>query len=251
MERSRYTRGVSPRPVRLALFLALCAAGVIGQAARLDFEAGRLLLGAFRYRTSLGGQAVGESQIQIRKVAGSSNFAFSNLVAGAFSQSWEAITSRAFAPISARLRTGQGSSAHSVFELTYLGNRVTGFAFSGKGQPSPTRRNVDETVAADTVDQRIDWAAVMARKDYDADGRFTFHVYDPSAGNSRVLAEVRGLETTTVPAGSFKTVRVVYRIEKNRGTEIYEVLIQKESPRALVKELFPNGAVTELLEMKP
>jgi hypothetical protein len=146
---------------------------------------------------------------------------------------------------------GKGIAAYTLFQLAYLGTRVTGFASSGSGQTPAARRPVDETVTADTVDQRIDWAAVMALKEYVPGGRFEFHVYDPGTGNSRVIVQTGGLETLTVPAGSFDTVRVTYRIEKNRGTEAYEVFIKKEVPRVLVKEQFPNGAVTELLEVKP
>jgi hypothetical protein len=196
------------------------------------------------------GKEEGRSRIQIRK-AGSGNFVYTNLVEGAFSQFWEAVASRAFGPVSARLTMGQGKDARTAFELAYRGGRVTGFAFSARNAQQPLRRTVDEAVAADTVDQRIDWAAVMALEEYAPDGQFTFHVYDPGTGHSLVTARVLGLETTTVPAGSFETVRVAYRIEKNRGSETYEVLIQKKIPRVLVKEQFPNGAVTELVEAKP
>jgi hypothetical protein len=237
------------RLVRLTLVLALFATQVVARDARLDIDAERLRTGLFRYRTVVDGKEAGQSQIQIRKSA-SGNFVFTNLVEGAFSQSWEAVATRAFGPISARLTMGQGKDARIAFDLAYHGSRVTGFASSVKDQ-QPVRRDVDEAVAADTVDQRIDWAAVMALKEYASGGQFAFHVYDPGTGHSRVTAQVLGLETTTVPAGSFETVRVAYRIEKNRGTETYEVLIKKELPRVLVKEQFPNGAVTELLEAKP
>jgi hypothetical protein len=234
--------------VRLTLVLTLFATQVLGRGARLDLDAERLRTGLFRYRTVVDGKEAGQGRIQIRK-SDSGNFVYTNLVEGAFSQSWEAVASRAFEPISAKLTMGQGKEARTAFELAYHGGRVTGFASSGKGPPE--RRAVDEAVAEDTVDQRIDWAAVMALKEYAPAGQFTFHVYDPGTGHSRVIAQVLGLETTTVPAGSFETARIRYRIEKNRGTETYEVFIKKEIPRLLVKEQFPNGSVTELVEAEP
>ena len=51
-----------------------------------------------------------------------------------------------------------------------------------------------------------------------------------------------------VPAGSFETVRISYQIDKRSGAETYEVFVTKQAPRFLVKEKFPNGSVTELME---
>jgi hypothetical protein len=231
--------------IHSALVFALLAAGLVGQGVRPSLDAERLQTGSFRYKTLVDGKAAGEGEIRIRK-SESGDFVFTTVVEGAFSQSWEAVASRAFEPISAKLTMGQGKDARIVFDLSYHGARVTGFATSGKGQEPRARRTIDEGVTADTVDQRIDWAAVMAAEEYVPDGEFQFHVYDPGTGQSRVTARVLGPETTTVPAGSFETVRVVYRIEKNRGTETYEVLVKRDLPRMLVKEQFPNGAVTEL-----
>jgi hypothetical protein len=235
--------------VRALLGLLLLAAQVAGQAARPDLDAVRLRGGDFHYRTLVDGQEAGRSRIQIRK-SDSGDFVFMNRVEGAFSQSWESVASPTFEPILARLKMGRGRDARTVFELVYRGGRVTGFASSGKG-PSVERRSVDDAVAEDTVDQRIDWAAVMAVKEYAADARFAFHVYDPGTGLSRVTARVVGFERVTVPAGTFSTARVAYTIEKSRGSETYEVFVHRELPRFLVKEIFPNGAVTELVVAEP
>ena len=56
-------------------------------------------------------------------------------------------------------------------------------------------------------------------------------------------------EKTAVPAGSFETVLISYRIDKRSGAEKYEVFVTKQAPRFLVKEKFPNGSVTELVEL--
>jgi hypothetical protein len=172
---------------------------------------------------------------------------FSNFVTGSFSQSWEAVASATFAPVSAKLSFGEGAAARSAFELCYYGNRVTGFLIPRK-EPSK-RREVDETVTEDTVDQRIDWAAVMALKEYVEGQEFLFHVYDPGTGNSRIRVQIRETGTTVVPAGSFETVRVSYRIDKSNGAETYEAFVTKQAPRFLAKEKFPNGSVGELIEL--
>jgi hypothetical protein len=195
----------------------------------------------------VGGKEVGQSRIQIRRVTDSGDYVFSNLVIGSFSQSWEAVASPAFAPVSAKLSFGQGSAARTAFDLAYQSNRVTGFVTSQK-EPFK-KREVDETVTDDTVDQRIDWAAVMALEKYVEGQEFQFHVYDPGTGNSLVSVRIGESQTIAVPAGSFETMRVSYRIDKRSGPETYEVFVTKQTPRFLVKEKFPNGSVGELVEL--
>jgi hypothetical protein len=239
-----------PASAFLTLALAFSSAPAAAEDSRPDFDAGRLRTGLFRYRTMVDGKESGQSRIEIRR-SGSGDFVFTNVVEGSFSQSWESVASRAFEPISARLTMGQGKDARDVFALTYRGRRVSGSAAAGRDRPTTERRNVDEAVAADTVDQRIDWAAVMSVKDYAPGDRFTFHVYDPGTGHSLVTARVIGPTTTAVPAGSFETVRVEYRIDKKHGAETYDAMILRSIPRVLVKETFPNGAATELVGESP
>jgi len=225
--------------------LSLAIAGE--QVARLDLDATRLQTGSFSFRTLVEGKEVGRSRIQIHRAADSGNYVFSNLVTGSFSQSWEAVATPRFAPVSAKLSFGQGSGARTAFELSYQGNRVTGFMASRK-EPSK-RREIDENASDDTVDQRIDWAAVMALKEYVEGKEFQFHVYNPGTGNSVVSGRIGKSETTAVPAGSFETVRVSYRIDKRGRSETYEVFVTKQAPRFLVKEKFPNGSAVELVEL--
>ena len=208
--------------------------------ARVEFDAQRLQTGHFRYRTLLNDRVVGETVIGIRKADG--RFVFSNAVGGAFAQSWEAITRVDFTPVSAKLVFGEGASAKAAFELVYGEGRVTGFA---------KEKKVDEAVAGDTVDQRVDWAAVMSLPDYQDGGEYRFHVYDPGTGNSRVAVKVGVTETVKVPAGVFTATRLVYSIAKKKGTEKYLLLVREGWPRLMLLEQFPNGAVTELVEAKP
>ena len=237
-----HTKNVMCFVAIVSLVLAIAS----GQDTRPDLDVGRLQTGSFSFRTLVDGKEVGRSRIQIRRSADSRNYVFSNLVLWSFSQSWEAVASPTFAPVSAKLSFGQGSAARTAFDLSYQGNRVTGFIASQK-EPFK-KREVDEAIADDTVDQRIDWAAVMAFKEYVEGHEFKFHVYDAGTGNSLVGVRIGKSETTAVPAGSFETVRVSYRIDKRSGAETYEVFVTKQAPRFLVKEKFPNGSVTELVE---
>jgi len=79
---------------------------------------------------------------------------------------------------------------------------------------------------------------------------FGLHVFDPGAGNSRVTGRIVGPETVHVPAGTFAAMRIVYRIEKARGTEVYQILTNRDGPRMALKEEFPNGTVSELVQVR-
>jgi hypothetical protein len=55
---------------------------------------------------------------------------------------------------------------------------------------------------------------------------------------SKVAGEVRKAEQIRVPAGTFETFRAVYRIEKSKGAETYEVLASKETPASWFAKIF-------------
>ncbi len=226
------------------LCVMLAIAG--GQKPRPNFDAERLRTGSYVFRTLVEGKDAGQGRIGINKSIDSGNYTFSNVITGSFSQSWEAVVSPTFAPVSAKLSLGQGNAARLVFGLEYHGTRVNGFVAS---QKESKRREVNETISDDTVDQRVDWAAAMALKEYVEGQEFQFHVYDPNMGNSLVRLRIGKSEKIIVPAGSFETVRVSYRIDKPGRAETYEVFVTKQTPRFLVKEKFPNGSVTELVSV--
>jgi hypothetical protein len=204
-------------------------------------NAGNLKTGRFLYRTILRGEDAGNSEISVRKSPDSGNFVYTNRVSGAFSQQWEAIATPSFGPISARLTFGEGEKSRQEFDLKYQDGRVTGWT-ARKGK-------IDLEILPDTVDQRIDWAAAIS-SDLVLGREFAFHVFDPGTGLSRVTGRIAGPETVRVPAGSFEAVRVVYRIEKARGAEVYQILTNRDGPRMALKEEFPNGAVSELVQVR-
>jgi hypothetical protein len=129
--------------------------------------------------------------------------------------------------------------------LKYDDGRVTG---SEEKESSPTNK-IDNDVPPGTIDQRIDWAAAMSGGLQIGD-KFNFAVFDPATGVSQVTAEVVRDEKIVVPAGTFDVVRIIYRIEKPKGTERYEVFATKNLPRIMVREDFPNGTSSELVGIK-
>ncbi len=119
--------------------------------------------------------------------------------------------------------------------LKLISGRVTGVA---------KQRKVDDSLTPDTVDQRIDWAVVMLLPEYKVGQQNSFRVYDPTTGNSAVSVKVS-------QASQAGTVWVVYSISKSNGAEEYRLLVRTTGPRLMLKEEFPNGAVTELVDWQP
>jgi hypothetical protein len=227
---------------------AALAASTAALAGSSEADANQLRTGRFSYRTTLQERDAGTSEISIREGPSRGTFVYSNHVTGQFSQQWEAIASADFTPISAQLSFGDGGTLHPAFELKYQARRVTGFVIP-RHSDTAGKRKVDVKILPGTVDQRIDWAAAISQKELISGHEFGFHVFDPGSGNSRVTARVVGPEQVQVPAGSFEAVRIVYEIQKSGGTEVYQVLTNVKGPRMLLKEEFPNGAVTELVKV--
>jgi hypothetical protein len=217
-------------------------------------NAGRLKTGIFTYRDLDHGNEVGRGAITIRKLTDSGRYAFSNDstfaadFSGFRSQRWEATATPTFEPISATLAFIRGSEIVPVLDLQYGSNRVTGFVVERKGPASGTKRPVDAPVPVNTVDQRIDWAAVLAGN-LETGQEFEFNVYDPSTGVSRVAGRVGPLEQVRVPAGSFRAYRIIYQMEKAGTTEHYQMLASQDLPRVMLREEFPNGVFTELIQI--
>jgi len=210
-------------------------------------EASRLKTGVFIYQDLDRGQDAGRGTITIRKLPGSDNYSFSAEIKGKFSQSWESIAMVDLQPVAAKLRFGEGKDARPAFELKYSAGKVTGRAYP-RDAASSLGRVIEASLPAGTVDQRIDWAAVLAAE-LETGKTFVFNVYDPSTGVSRVTAEVGPVENVRVPAGSFEAYRIAYQVEKADKVETYRVLASRGPQRMLVREEFPNGLVTELTKI--
>ncbi len=233
--------------MRVALaILAIC--GASGSASGPDakdggtkFDAARLRTGSFVYRILERGKEVAKITCTIRKRS-DGNYDFSGEATGGFSQRWESTANSSLEPISAMLQLGQGER-QSSFRLKYDGAHVTGHARKAE------EKSIDERLPAGTVDQRIDWAAVLSSP-LATGQEFDFTVYDPWAGVSHVIGKVGEVEKTRVPAGTYEAYRIAYRIESPKGSEPYQMLATRDSPHMSVREYFPGVMVSELVEIR-
>jgi hypothetical protein len=217
---------------------------VLGLIALSPIDAHRLKTGRFTYQALDHGQEVGRDQLTIRRLAGPERYDFLAEVSGHLTQRWEAVVTPSFEPLSATITFGPDTAGNTpAFSLTYNGQHVTGFL------ARTTRRDIDTIVPAGIIDQRVDWAAVMA-SDLTPGRHFSFAVYDPALGVSQAQASVGPVEHLQVPAGTFDAYRVTYRIAKATGTVEYQVLTTRDLPRIMLREEFPDGVVTNLVAMQ-
>lgn len=218
------------------------------------FDAARLRTGSFVYRILENGKEVAKITCTVRKRT-DGNYDFTGEATGGYSQRWESTATSSLQSISAMLLIGQGER-QSSFRLKYDGTHVTGHATragsvpdSKKAPSAPEEKSIDARLPAGTVDQRIDWAAVLASR-LETGQRFDFTVYDPWSGVSHVIGRVGEVESIRVPAGTYEAYRVTYRIESSKGVEPYQLLATKGSPHMSVREDFPSGMVSELVEIR-
>ena len=238
------------RSLCILFFLGLVASARIMADVR---DAGRLQQGVFHYRDLDHGKEIGTSSITILRLRDSGDYRFSNVAAlaagfsGFHSQRWQATAHANFAPVSATLEFVSDEQSSPTFELHYEARRVNGFVIEQKASAPPARRLLDDPVLENTVDQRIDWAAVISGS-LKPGRRSEFSVYDPGTGVSRVVEHVDGPEEIKTPAGLFSTLRITYEIEKRGKVEHYVVFTTRKAPRVMIREDFPNGVVTELIQ---
>jgi len=237
--------------VCLALITVAACGGVRADAThpetRRSFDASRLRTGRFSYHTTLEGKDAGNSTISIDRTD-EATYRFRNEVTGMFRQTWESTATRAFQPLSASLGLGANDNKSVSMRLVYEGQAVHGTATKADPVLGPQTNTVSARIPEDTVDQRIDWA-VMVASETPSGQPFHFSVYDPWIGVSRVSAHAGAAEQVRVPAGAFDAHRMTYRIEKSSGTVQYVVWVSEQAPCFLVREDFPNGAITELTQM--
>jgi hypothetical protein len=209
-----------------------------------QFDAHRLQTGEFFYRDSKQGEVLGGDWIRISR-ENESTYRFSTQISGPTDQQWESIASTILTPISAELSFGKGPEQPKAFQLHYANDRVTGFVLNRRSAEPKTPMPVSASIDSNTVDQRIDWAAVMAL-DLRRGTRFEFKVYDAITGSSEASVQVSPPHRLDVPAGSFRVLTLTYWVQKSTGAERYIVYATESLPRLMVREDFPDGTISEL-----
>lgn len=212
----------------------------------------RIRTGIFSYRDLDLGKPVGSTSLTIQTLTPSGNLSFvakadfTEDFHGFHSQQWQAIVKPDFTPVIATLGFFRGNEVVPAFQLAYSSGKVTGFIVQRHdGTALGQKQSVVALLPAGIVDQRIDWAAILAT-DIVSGSRLAFDVFDPGTGVSHVIAHVGSIQPLQVPAGRFRAFRIVYEMQKPNKAEHYVLYVSAQAPHFMIREDFPNGTISEL-----
>jgi hypothetical protein len=236
----------------IGLSCALAWTGIAGAAAPAcpstgdadlypTFDAALLKEGRFVYHTTIRGESLGETVLEIRR--NGANYVIS-MSAPKIAQAWKATVNQSFAPVSASLEMRGKKGVYSM-KLEYAGATISGEEREG-GVTKPVNARVEGVV----LDQRVDWAAMMVAN-APAKSSFAVRVFDPSTGSSTMLGKTGGTQEMSGAWGAAAAVRLHYTICKSDHLEEYTVYATQATPRYMVREDMPNGLVSELIRIEP
>jgi hypothetical protein len=204
------------------------------------FDAARLREGRFTYELRIKGELLGTSTIEIRRQ--SPDEYLIRMDAPEIKQRWSANLRRAFNPLAATLEMG-GASPYRV-SLRYSDTAVSGTE-SKQGSSHP----VAAAILRQVVDQRVDWAAMMAAQ-FPREAGIAFDVYDPGTGFSRLEGTRTAANVIKSVLGTLPAIRLDYTIHKAERDESYSVYATKAEPRVMLREDMPNDLVALLVAVE-
>jgi hypothetical protein len=224
------------------LATAAVAAVLFGTAgaAETKFNATNLREGRFTYQIAIDGKSIGRSTIEIRRLSGAYRIDFDSKDV---QQSWSSTFDAAFRPVAAELHM-PGRKIPYHMSLTYGTGVVSGQEIKGEAT-TPVRANF----GGQLVDQRVDWAAMMAAEN--AVGGVKTVVYDPGTGMSVLEGARQPGEVMQTVLGTQPSIHLNYTILKKDHAEHYLVYATASLPRVMLREDMPNGLVAELVAVEP
>jgi hypothetical protein len=235
----------------IASVLALCGSAIAANApacppvdsanSRPTFDASRLKEGRFTYRLTSDGKSLGDAVIEIRRDGKRYRI---TMGAPDVKQSWESTLTKSFEPLSAHLLIGRPKGAYEM-TLRYAGKKITGKELDGA-----TARDVSATAEGIVIDQRVDWAAIMATP-APAGSSIALQVFDPSTAFSRMVGKIGETQKMSGPGGVADVRRLDYSICKRDHVEQYTVFATRDPPHIMLREDMPNGLVSELIRSEP
>jgi hypothetical protein len=209
------------------------------------FSASTLLEGRFIYRETTAGKDTGTFTLEIRRRAGGT-WRFTGEGGG---QRWEAITDSAFRPRSSELSMRRHGRPYG-FQLRYADDSVFALEMKYDSAYNPIKERTSAAIHGTTIDQRIDWASLMA-SDLAVGQSATYTVYDPATGSSQLTASASEGPALASPDGAHATIKLEYTICKAGERESYTVYSTKESPRRMLREDMRGTVVSELVRIEP
>lgn len=211
------------------------------------FDASRMREGRFTYELTEDGSAAGQFVLTIRRRPNGTWKLTGNAIG--FKQHWDAVTMAHLEPLRANLTLIRQGQPYRM-ELRYIAEHVTALEITSKGTATESRKSRTEAVPAATVDQRIDWASVMASNLVPGQTA-AFHVFDALTGSSPVCASASQAPRMSSPLGDQKVIRFDYRVSKGGESEAYTVYATDSMPRVMLREDLRGHEVAILSKVEP
>ena len=240
------TPAISTRTARATTIAPLTSVPCSADAhlAAPHFSASTLRQGRFAYRLATG-KDTSTFTLEIRRRA-DGTWRFTGDGSG---QHWEAISDSAFRPRSSELSMQRHGHPYG-FQLRYAGDSVFALVTKYDSASGPIKERISTEMHGTTIDQRIDWASLMA-SDLAIGQSAAYSVYDPATGSSQLTASASDGPTLESPGGPRATVKLDYTICKAGESESYTVFATKESPRMMLRENLRGSIVAKLVRIEP
>ena len=206
------------------------------------FDATRLREGVFKYELRRNGEVLGTTTIEVRRERADEFLILMD--AREISQRWSARIGRRFNPLAAKLEMFTGVKLYRM-SLLYSDTQVSGTEIK-PGPKGPLTTKVKATIQRQVVDQRVDWAAMMAAE-FGKAKSVEFDVYDPGTGFSRLVGTKTDVPPIDGVLGKQPAIRFDYTIHKKDHAEAYSVYGTQFEPRVMLREDMPNGLVALLV----
>jgi hypothetical protein len=210
------------------------------------FDAGKLKEGRFTYDLTQDGKPAGQFVLTIRRAADGSVRLAGDAVGS--DQHWETETSRSFEPRRAQLSLVRRSEPYHM-ELVYRAGSVTVTETTGSS-PRARRSERQAAIGPATVDQRIDWASVMATA-LSPGQTAAYQVFDAATGSSALTVRAEHAGVMASPIGDRPAFRLEYQVCKRGLAEPYVVYATRETPRFMLREDLRGHEVSVLSRVEP
>jgi hypothetical protein len=215
-------------------------------AAAPAFDANKLREGRFTYDLTDDGRPARRFVLTIRRTADGSVKITGE--AEGVDQRWESQASRSFAPQRAELSLSRRGEPYHM-ELAYHAGRVTVVETTGRA-PQARRTERQASVGRATVDQRVDWASVMATTLLPGHAA-AYRVFDALTGSSVLTVHAEHAGTLSSPIGDRPAFRLEYQVCKRGAPESYVVYATRETPRFMLREELRGHEVSILSRVEP
>ncbi|HEY0972480.1 MAG TPA: insulinase family protein [Gemmatimonadales bacterium] len=141
-------------------------------------------------------------------------------------------------------QSGRVQGQATKVDVTYANGRVTGTAAT-PGMTGITEKTVDAEVPEGVIDDNT-LATLLPILPWAADAKLTLPVFASGQGQlQQITLAVTGVESVTVPAGTFQA----FRVEATGGQAPLTFLIEQAAPHRLLK-IQPTGQPLEIVRAK-